>query len=153
VKQEYDIAETNDICCDTQCGSQDPYDGVPVRKIGRRSLNLFAEIITSKYNPSTMMSAIDYITEFETFIVTYNSQQCDEQCKFQGMMLWNLLQNAFSGVPCLCNIVMHKQEMVVKGISKASYKDNKRLLISAATVYNETRAMHQMTLSGTVKVD
>ena len=117
------------------------------RVVDRGSLNMFAKIISSKYDPSTMTSAVAYIKDFEALITAYNDQLCDEQCKFQGMMLWNFLRNAFSEVPCLRNIVMHEQEMVMKEMSESNYQDNKKLLILAATVYDGTRALHKANLT------
>jgi hypothetical protein len=83
ISEDYDIAETNNNDHATHFESQDAHGIVPPRKTICSSLNLYAEIITSKYNASTMISAVNYIADFEMLVLTYNSQQCDEQCNFK----------------------------------------------------------------------
>ena len=100
---------------------------------------LFTKITTARYDPSKPTTAVDFISGFEKDIETYNDQQQDPTCMIGGMMLKNLLQNAFSQVPYLRDVATREKEMAIRGYSMFDYEEYKTLLESASTVYDETK--------------
>lgn len=115
------------------------YEGMNSTKAILTGRHLFTKITTSRYDPSKSMTAVNYISTFERLVETYNDQQQDVDCQIHGMMLKNLLQNAFSQVPYLRDVASREQEMAVRGFGMFDYESYKNLLESAATVYDETK--------------
>ena len=115
------------------------HEGMNSTKAVLTGRNLFTKITTSIYDPSKSMTAVHYISNFEKLVEAYNDQQQDPDCMIRGMMLKNLLQNAFSGIPYLRDVAAREQEMAVRGFPMFDYEAYKALLESAATVYDETK--------------
>jgi hypothetical protein len=97
------------------------------------------KITTSTYDPSKSMTATVFLSEFEKLVEMYNEQQTEDECRLGGMMLKNLLQNAFSKVAYLRDVANREQEMAVRGFPMFTYETYKQLLSSAATIYDETK--------------
>jgi hypothetical protein len=119
------------------------YEGVTSTKAVLNGRSLFTKITTARYNHMKSMPATVYISEFEKLVEQYNDQQQDSSCRIGGMMLKNLLQNAFSGVPFLRDVANREQEMAVRGFTMLGYHDYKYLLENAAAIYDEKFAQNR----------
>jgi hypothetical protein len=67
------------------------------------------------------------------------SNQIHPSCELQGMLLKNLLQNAFAHVAILRDVTAREQEMIVRGHPPFSYEAYKTVLESTAAVYDESK--------------
>ena len=91
-------------------------EGVSSTKAVLTGRNLFTKITTAVYNPSGSTTAVEFISNFESNVITYNDQQSDPNCQLHGMLLKNLLQNAFAHVAILRDVAAREQEMIVRGL-------------------------------------
>ena len=114
-------------------------DGVTSTKAVLTARTLFTKITAATYNPSGSMTAVEFISNFESNVITYNDQQSDPSCELHGMLLKNLLQNAFAHVAILRDVTAREQEMIVRGLPPFTYESYKTVLESAAAVYDESK--------------
>ena len=82
-------------------------EGVSSTKAVLTGRALFTKITTAIFNPSGSSTAVKFISNFERNVITYNDQQSDPNCELQGMLLKNLLQNAFAHVAILRDVAAH----------------------------------------------
>jgi len=101
--------------------------------------DLFNKIVTSTFNPSGKETAIEYIATWEQWVETYNEQQTQPDAQLKGLMLKNMLQQAFSRVPYLRNVASREQEAIVRGALPFSFDEYKEVLEHNAVTYDETR--------------